>query len=99
MHIIKPDSMPRFWWLVPWSYARMLKTALNAMKAYADQADRTIEMQIRIIDDYRAEAEKLKQEVIALAQSRTHWIAKAERAHAVAMHNEKVIREMEERSR
>ena len=99
MNIIKPDSMPRFWWLVPWSYARMLKTALAAMKAYADQADRTIEMQIRIIDNYREEAEKLKQEVTALSQSRSHWIAKAERAHAVAMHNEKVIREMEERRR
>lgn len=99
MHIIKPDSMPRFWWLVPWSYARTLKTALNAMKAYADRADRTIEMQIRIIDNYREETEKLKQEVTALAQSREHWIAKAERAHAVAMHNERVIREMEERSR
>ena len=99
MHIIKPDSMPRLWWLVPWSYARTLKTALNAMKAYADRADRTIEMQIRIIDNYREEAEKLKQEVTALAQSREHWIKKHDRAYEVAMHNEKVIREMEERSR
>ncbi|MEY3853009.1 MAG: hypothetical protein RI910_1989 [Verrucomicrobiota bacterium] len=98
MHIIKPDSMPRFWWLVPWSYARTLKTALNAMKAYADRADRTIEMQIRIIDNYRAETDELKTKLQAAEQSRTHWIAKAERAHAVAMHNEKVIREMEERS-
>jgi hypothetical protein len=99
MNIIRTDSMPRFWWLFPWAYARTLKTALNAMKAYADRADRTIEMQIRIIDDYRAEAEQLKAKLQAAEQSRTHWIAKAERAHAVAMHNERVIREMEERSR
>lgn len=99
MHIIRPDSMPRFWWLVPWAYARTLKTALNAMKAYADRADRTIEMQIRIIDDYRTETDELRMKVLAAEQSRAHWIAKAERAHAVAMHNERVIREMEERSR
>ena len=99
MHIIKPDSMPRFWWLVPWAYARMLKTALTALKAYADQADLTIENQVRIIDDYRTEVDELKMKVLAAEQSRSHWIAKAERAHAVAMHNERVIREMEERSR
>jgi hypothetical protein len=97
MHIINHDSMPRFWWLVPWSYARMLKTALSAMKAYADQADRTIEMQIRIIDNYREEAEKLKEQVTALAQSREHWIKKHDRAYEVAMHNERVIADMEAR--
>jgi hypothetical protein len=99
MHIIKPDSMPRFWWLVPWSYARTIKTALNALKAYADQADRTIENQIRIIDNYRAEAEKLKEQVTALAQSREHWIKKHDRAYEVAMHNERVILDMEKRGR
>ncbi len=98
MHIIKPDSMPRFWWLFPWSYARTLKTALNAMKAYADQADRTIENQVRIIEDYRAEAEKLKEQVTALAQSREHWIKKHDRAYEVAMHNERVILDMEKRT-
>jgi hypothetical protein len=98
MHIIKPDSMPRFWWLVPWSYARTLKTALNALKAYADQADRTIDMQVRIIEDYRAEAEKLKEQVTALAQSREHWIKKHDRAYEVAMHNERVILDMEKRT-
>jgi hypothetical protein len=97
MHIIKPDSMPRFWWLVPWSYARTLKTALNAMKAYADRADRCIDMQIRIADNYRAEVEQLKAEVTRLAHSRDHWINKHDRAYAVAMHNEKVIADMEAR--
>jgi hypothetical protein len=98
MNIIKPDSMPRFWWLVPWSYARTLKTALNALKAYADQADRTIEMQVRIIEDYRAEVEQLKAEVTRLAHSREHWIKKHDRAYEVAMHNERVILDMEKRT-
>jgi hypothetical protein len=56
-------------------------------------------MQIRIADNYRAEVEQLKAEVTRLAHSRDHWLAKHDRAYAVAMHNEKVIREMEERSR
>jgi hypothetical protein len=97
MHIIEPNSMPRFWWLVPWAYARTLKTALVAMKAYADRADRCIDMQIRIADNYRAEVEHLKAEVTRLAHSRDHWLAKHDRAYAVAMHNEKVIADMEAR--
>jgi len=99
MNIIRPNTKPPLWWLFPWSYARTLKTALNAMKAYADRADRCIDMQIRIADNYRAEVEQLKAEVTRLAHSRDHWIAKHDRAHAVAMHNERVIAEMEERSR
>ena len=99
MTIIKPDSMPRLWWLNPWAAAVHLHKVAVALKAYADRSDRAIEMQIRIIDNYRAEAEELKMKALAAEQSRAHWIAKAERAHAVAMHNERVIREMEERSR
>ena len=78
MTIIRPDSMPRFWWLVPWAYARQLHRTANALRALSDRLD---------------------DEVTALRQSREHWIAKHDRAHAVAMHNERVIREMEERSR
>jgi hypothetical protein len=47
----------------------------------------------------KALTDKLDAEVTALKHSREHWIAKHDRAYAVAMHNEKVIREMEERSR
>ena len=61
MTIIRPNSMPRFWWLVPWAYARTLHRAANALKAYADQADRTLEMQIRIIEDKNREIERLKE--------------------------------------
>ena len=78
MTIIRPDSLPRFWWLFPWSIARQLHKNAVALKALTD---------------------KLDAEVIALQRSRLHWIAKADQAHAVAMHNERVIREMEERSR
>jgi hypothetical protein len=78
MLIIKPDSMPRLWWLFPWAYARQLHRNCNALKALTDRLD---------------------DEVTALKSSREHWIAKHDRAYAVAMHNERVIREMEERSR
>ena len=76
MTIIRPDSMPRLWWLFPWSMARQLHRNANALKALTD---------------------KLDAEVTALRQSREHWIAKHDRAYAVAMHNEKVIADMEAR--
>ena len=46
-----------------------------------------------------AEIVKLKAEVTRLAHSRDHWLAKHDRAYAVAMHNERVILEMENRGR
>jgi len=85
MTIIRPDSLPRLWWLFPWSIARQLHRNCNALKALADKTD--------------DENSLLRQEVTALAQSREHWIKKHDRAYEVAMHNEKVIRDMEERSR
>jgi hypothetical protein len=51
MLIIRPDSLPRLWWLFPWSVARQLHKNAVALKAYGDRADRAIDMQIRIIDD------------------------------------------------
>ena len=76
MTIIRPDSLPRLWWLFPWSMARQLHRNANALKALTD---------------------KLDAEVTALRQSREHWIAKHDRAYAVAMHNERVIADMESR--
>ncbi len=66
MTIIRPNKMPAFWWLVPWAYARTLHMSANALKAYADQADRTIELQIRIIEDKNDEIEYLRQRVADL---------------------------------
>jgi hypothetical protein len=83
MTIIRPDSLPSFWWLFPWSIARQLHKNANALKALADKTD----------DENRL----LRQEVTRLAHSREHWIAKHERAYAVAMHNERVIADMESR--
>ena len=76
MLIIKPDSLPRFWWLFPWSIARQLHRNCTALKALTDRLD----------DENRA-----------LKSSREHWIAKHDRAYAVAMHNERVIADMENR--
>jgi hypothetical protein len=85
MHIIKPDSLPRLWWLFPWSMARQLHKNATALKAMADADAATNQV--------------LKAEVVRLAHSRDHWLAKHDRAYAVAMHNERVILEMENRSR
>ena len=83
MLIVKSDSLPRLWWLFPWSVARQLHRNCNALRALADKTD----------DENRL----LRQEVTRLSHSREHWIAKHDRAYAVAMHNERVIADMESR--
>jgi len=39
MLIIKGQTLPRFWWLNPWTTARALAVTVNALRAYADRAD------------------------------------------------------------
>jgi hypothetical protein len=39
MLIIKPDSLPRLWWLNPWTVCRQLHKNANALKALADRQD------------------------------------------------------------
>jgi len=78
MFTVKGNTLPRLWWLKPWSTARTLSSIVAALKTQNDHLDLALR---------NAEA------------SRLHWVARAERAHAVALHNERVIREMEERSR
>lgn len=39
MLIVKPNSMPRFWWLYPWSYAKQLHRNCVALKALCDRQD------------------------------------------------------------
>jgi len=82
MLIIRPDSLPRFWWLFPWSVARQLHKNSVALKALADKE--------------AAYANALQAEVKRLASSRDHWMAKHDRAYAVAMHNERVIASLED---
>jgi hypothetical protein len=61
--IIRPNKMPAFWWVCPWAYASTLHMSANALKAYADKADRCVEMQLRIIEDKDREIATLKQRV------------------------------------
>ena len=65
MTIIRPDSLPRLWWLFPWSIARQLHKNATALKAYGDRADRAIEMQIRIIDNKDQDIQTLQARVRA----------------------------------
>ena len=65
MLIVKPDSLPRLWWLFPWSIARQLHKNAVALKAYGDRADRAIEMQICIIDDKEQDIRTLQARVRA----------------------------------
>ena len=85
MLIVKPDSLPRFWWLFPWSVCRQLHKNAVALRELCDRQG--------------SDADALKAEVIRLAHSRQHWMNKHDRAYAVAMHNERVIAEMENRNR
>jgi hypothetical protein len=99
MTIIRPDSLPRLWWLFPWSIARTLHKTAVAIRQLSDNQSTTITNQANILGRYMDENRALKAEVVRLAHSRDHWLAKHDRAYAVAMHNERVILEMENRSR
>ena len=63
MNIIRPNSKPAFWWLFPWSYARTLHAAANALKALSDRQDRVLTMQAHIIDGQSEEIHFLRQRV------------------------------------
>jgi hypothetical protein len=91
--------MPRLWWLNPWASAKYLHSAATALKDYADRADRAIDIQRTIIDDQSAEIANLRRNLVAAEQSRQHWIDKHDRAYAVAMHNERVIADLENPAR
>ena len=101
--VIRPSTLPRFWWVNPWSTVSYLHEAVTALKGYADRLDSCINLQHTIIDDQSAEVAGLRHriaeltiEVTAAQQSREHWIAKHAQAYAVAMHNEKVIARLED---
>ena len=63
MNIIKPNSLPRFWWLNPWATAKTLHQAVTALKPYADRIDDLIEIQSRVIDRQSAEIRTLQQRI------------------------------------
>lgn len=60
MTIIRPNSKPAFWWLFPWSYARVLHISANAVKAYADRLDDILDIQRSLIEEQAAEIRHLK---------------------------------------
>lgn len=61
MTIIRPHSMPRFWWLCPWLTVRYLHRASIALKAYADKADDCIDLQAKLISEQSKEIKYLRQ--------------------------------------
>jgi len=63
MTIIRPNSKPPFWWLVPWAYACELHRAANAVKAYADRLDDLLDIQRSIIEEQAADIRLLKARV------------------------------------
>jgi hypothetical protein len=63
MNIIRPDSLPRLWWLNPWAYARTLHMGANAVKAYADRLDDILDIQRSLIEEQAAEIRTLKERV------------------------------------
>ena len=63
MTIIRPNSKPPFWWLVPWAYARTLHMSANAVKAYADRLDDLLDIQRSIIEEQAADIRLLKARV------------------------------------
>ena len=63
MITIRPNKMPAFWWVFPWSYARVLHMSANAVKAYADRLDDILDIQRSLIDEQAAEIRLLKARV------------------------------------
>ena len=63
MTIIRPNAKPPFWWLFPWSYARTLHTAANALRALTDRQEEAIRLQAHIIVDQSEEIANLRRRV------------------------------------
>jgi hypothetical protein len=71
MLIIRPDSLPRLWWLFPWSIARQLHKNAVALKAMSDRLDNALTMQAHIIVDQSEEIANLRQHIRILEDSIT----------------------------
>jgi hypothetical protein len=82
MLIIRPDSLPRFWWLFPWSIARQLHKNANALKAMADRLDDAMTLQYHVISDQSEDIANLRAEAERLAGAVNYWRIEAETDHA-----------------
>jgi hypothetical protein len=65
--------MPRFWWLVPWAYARQLHRTANALRALSDRLDDAVGLQERIISDQSEEIANLRAEIGRLNDTINYW--------------------------
>ena len=63
MTIIRPHDKPRLWWLFPWSYARTLHTAANALRALTDKQEEALTIQAHVIVDQSEEIANLRRRV------------------------------------
>lgn len=72
MTIIRPNVKPSLWWLFPWSYARTLHTAANALRALTDRQEEAIRLQAHIIVDQSEEIANLRRRVEDLSKP-TNW--------------------------
>ena len=63
MTIIRPDSKPAFWWVVPWAYARTLHRAANALRNLCDRLDDVNKIQADVIVDQEREIQRLREVV------------------------------------
>ena len=81
MTIIRPDSLPRLWWLFPWSIARQLHKNAVALRELADNQSTTITNQANILGRYMDENRELKAEAERLAGVVNYWRIEAETDH------------------
>jgi hypothetical protein len=82
MTIIRPDSLPAFWWAFPWSIARQLHRNAVALKAMSDRLDNALTMQSHIIVDQSEEIANFRTEAERLAGNVNYWRIEAETDHA-----------------
>jgi hypothetical protein len=82
MTIIRPNSMPRFWWLVPWAYARELHRTANALRALSDRLDDAVTLQSHVIADQSEEIANLRAEIDRLNDNVLYWSVEAKVDHA-----------------
>jgi hypothetical protein len=77
MTIIRPDSLPRLWWLFPWSLARQLHKNAVALRELADNQSTTITNQANILGRYMDQNRDLKAEVTRITHVSHYHVIEA----------------------
>ena len=60
------NLLPRFWWLSPWSTARELERIARCQLEWADNADRQLAIDERVLCDQSDEIRRLRERVADL---------------------------------